>query len=82
MKPRSLADQIAELNDPAPKGWLSPSQRCNRRTNQDADFDPEDVNAYQSDSEGQEEDEGEDESRAHYEVVGYGKFTIAGIIAY
>ncbi|QDS72027.1 hypothetical protein FKW77_002172 [Venturia effusa] len=56
VKARSLAEQIAELNDPAPK-----------------DFDPEDVNAYERDSDENEQDEGEDESRAHYETVGKSK---------
>lgn len=81
VKVRSRADQFAELTEAA-KGLYSFTRRCNRKTNRDADFDPEDANAYQSDSEGEGQDGGEDEARAHYETVGYGKSTIAGIVAY
>lgn len=78
---RTHANQFADLNE-APKVMCFPCQVGSRKTNRDADFDPEDANGYQSDSEGEDQDEREDEARAHYETVGYGRCTIAGIIVF
>ncbi|KAE9977935.1 hypothetical protein BLS_001027 [Venturia inaequalis] len=69
---RTHANQFADLNE-APKVMCFPCQVGSRKTNRDADFDPEDANGYQSDSEGEDQDEREDEARAHYETVGKSK---------
>lgn len=70
---KSLADQLADLEDPTPKGSLRPHCRNNLLTiaNSCLDFDPEDEengNQGSEDESGSEVDE--NAGREHYEKVG------------
>jgi hypothetical protein len=70
-KPRTLAEQIADLDDPAPKGTFILNVYILRKLTANADFDLEDINSYENQSEDDDTDGGEEEARAHYELVGY-----------
>lgn len=70
---KSLADQLADLEDPTPKGLLQSHWRKNCLTvaNNCLDFDPEDEdngNQGSEDESGSEIDE--NAGREHYEKVG------------
>lgn len=72
-KPKSWAEQLADLEDPAPKGWYeSPiSSRSNLYL---AELDPED-DAGQFEEDNRSDSVGDDENladaREHYISVGY-----------
>lgn len=70
---KSLADQLADLEDPTPKG-LRPSNRSKRLCLNDVhplDFDPEDPDSgHQQSDEDSESEVDEDAGREHYEKVG------------
>jgi hypothetical protein len=72
-KPKSLAEQIADLDDPAPKGKSQFLPNMATILINIQDFDPEDVGLYhgsESENSESEEETEENTARAHYEPVG------------
>jgi hypothetical protein len=66
---KTLAEQIADLDDAAPKGQYSPIWIRSKLT-VCADFDPEDVDLYRSGDESSNSgDERDDVGTEHYEAV-------------